>query len=44
MLKGYYHKNKERLSKKAPEKYQSLSQEEKNKTRQYACERYRNTS
>ena len=30
MLTGYYRK-KERLSKKAPETYQNLSEEEKNK-------------
>ena len=29
MLTGYYQKSKEKLSKKALEKYQNLSQEEK---------------
>ena len=29
MLTGYYQKNKERLSKKACEKYQNLSEEDK---------------
>ena len=37
---GFYQKNKERLSKKACEKYKSLSEEEKFKSRQYACDRY----
>ena len=36
-------KNKERLSKKARERYQNLS-EEKNKKRQYAREQYGNLS
>ena len=31
MLTGYYQKNKERLSKKARERYQNLSEEEKDK-------------
>ena len=42
MLTGYYQKSKEKLSKKALEKYQNLSQEEKDIKRQYACERYSN--
>ena len=44
MLTRYYQKNKERLSKKAREKYQNLSEEEKDKKRQYVHERYRNLS
>ena len=32
-----YHKNKERLQKKACERYQNLSEEKKNKKRQYVC-------
>ena len=40
---GYYKKNKEGLKKKkAYEKYQDLSEEEKNKKRQYGCEWYKN--
>ena len=35
MLTGYYKKNKERLSKKICESYQNLSEEEKEKKRQY---------
>ena len=35
-------KNKEKLSKKARERYQNLSEEEKDKKHQYAHERYRN--
>ena len=31
MLTGYYKKNKGRLSKKAPERYQNISEEEKDK-------------
>ena len=38
MLTGYYQKNKGRLSKKACERYQNLSEEEKNKKRQYGNE------
>ena len=44
MLTGYYQKTKERLSKKACERYQNLSEQEKEKKSQYACERYRNLS
>ena len=40
----YYQENKERLQKKACEKYQSLSKEEKEKKRQYGCECYKNLS
>ena len=38
----YYQNNKERLPKKACERYQSLSKEEEEKKQQYACERYKN--
>ena len=41
MTNNYYKKNKEKLSKKAPERYQNLSEEEKDKKCQYACEQYR---
>ena len=37
MLRGYYQKNKERSSKRASERYQNLSKEEKDKRHQYAC-------
>ena len=42
VLTGYYQKNKERLSKKARERYQNLSKEEKEKKHQYGRERYKN--
>ena len=32
MLTGYYQKNKEKLSKKARERYQNLSEEEKKRS------------
>ena len=38
MLTGYYQKNKERLSKKARERYENLSEEKKPKKHQYTCE------
>ena len=44
MTSNYYKKNKEELLKKAREKYQDLSEEEKDKNCQYARERYRNHS
>ena len=44
MLTGHYQRSNGRLSKKARESYQNLSDEEKNKKRQYARERYRNHS
>ena len=44
MLTGYYKKNKEKLSKKARERYQNVSEEEKDKKSQYAREPYRNLS
>ena len=40
----YYQENKERLQKKARERYQNLSKEEKETNRQYVCERYKNLS
>ena len=40
----YYQKIKEGCKKKAREKYQNLSKEEKEKTQQYGCERYKNLS
>ena len=38
MTNNYYQKHKEKLSKKARERYQNLSDEEKAKNFQYACE------
>ena len=40
----YYQENKERLQKKARERYQNLSKEEKEKKQQYGRERYKNLS
>ena len=40
----YYQENKERLQKKAHERYQNLSKEEKEKKQQYDLERYKNLS
>ena len=40
----YYEENKERLQKKARERYQNLSREEKEKKQQYVCECYKNLS
>ena len=40
----YYQESKERLQKKACERYQNLSKEEKEKKWQYGCERYKNLS
>ena len=39
-----YQENKERLQKKARERYQNLSKEEKEKKQQYGRERYKNFS
>ena len=39
MTNNYYQKNKEKLRKEARERYQNLSEEEKDKKRQYARER-----
>ena len=44
MLTEYYQKNKERLQKKFHERYENLSEGEKNKKCQYAYEQYRNLS
>ena len=38
MTNSYYKKNKEKLSKKAPERYKNLSEEGKDRKRQYALE------
>ena len=38
MLAGYNQKSKERLLKEAPKRYQNLSEKEKVKKQQYACE------
>ena len=40
----YYQENKERLQKKAYERYQNLSKEKKEKKRQYGRECYQNLS
>ena len=40
----YYQENKERLQKKACERYQNLSKEEKGKKQQYGRERCKNLS
>ena len=40
----YYQENKERLQKKARERYQNLSKEEKEKKQQYCRERQKNLS
>ena len=42
MTNNYYQKNKEKLQKEARERYQNLSEEEKDKKRQYARKLYRN--
>ena len=42
--KGYYENDKERLSGQARDKYRNLSEEEKNKKREYGKNRYRNMS
>ena len=41
LLAKYYQENKERLQKKARERYQNLSKEEKEKKQQYGRERYK---
>ena len=41
MAANYYKKNKEILQTKARENYQNLSEEEKNKKREYTRNRYR---
>ena len=40
----YYQENKDRLQKKAHERYENLSKEEKEKEQQYGCECYKNLS
>ena len=40
----YYQENKERLHKKAPERYQNVSKEEKERRSQYGHELYKNLS
>ena len=40
----YYQRNKKRLKVQARDKYRSLSEEEKNKKREYGKNRYRNIS
>ena len=40
----YYHENKERLQRKARERYQNISEEEKEKRQQYCCEHYKSLS
>ena len=42
MTNNYYQKNKEKLQKEESERYQNLSEEEKDKKRQYARKLYRN--
>ena len=42
--KNYYKNNKERLRGQARDKYRNLSEEEKNKKREYGKNRYRNMS
>ena len=44
MLTGYYKKNKERLQRKVCGWYRNLSEEEKNKNRQYDRKQYKNFS
>ena len=44
MLNKYYQKHKERLQKKARERYQNLSEEEKDKRREEVRDRYKNPS
>ena len=39
-----YQENKERMQKKARERYQNLSKEEKEKKKQYGRKRYKNLS
>ena len=38
----YYQENKQRLQKNPRERYQNLSKEEKEKSRQYGCASYEN--
>ena len=41
-VKGYYENDKERIRRKARDKYINLSEEEKNKKREYGKNRYHN--
>ena len=40
----YFQENRERLQRKARERYQNLSKEEKEKKLEYGCEHYKNFS
>ena len=40
----YFQENRERLQRKARERYQNLSKEEKEKKLEYGCEHYKNLS
>ena len=42
MVDKHNQKHKERFQKEAHERYQNLSEEEKDKRREMACERHRN--
>ena len=44
MVNSYYRKHKEKLRKEAPERYQNLSEAEKEKKCQYRHERNKNIS
>ena len=44
LLAKYYQENEERLHKKARDRYQNLSKEEKEKKQQYVCEFHKNLS
>ena len=44
MVSKYYQKNKEKLQNEARERYQNLSEEEKEKKCQYHCDRTKNLS
>ena len=41
---GYYQRNKGKIKKKSGDRYQNLSDEEKNGKREYGRERYKNLS
>ena len=40
-MTNYYQNNKERLKKKAPERYQSLFKVKKEKKQKYGCQSYK---
>ena len=44
LLTKYYRENKERLQKRARQRYQNLSKEKKEEKGQYGPERYKNLS